>query len=183
MNESQKLKTLEAIEKNRIEQIAKAELEYEVTKKTGLKCSAISSKWVVFRKVESEEDVRHILKIYKPTNKENAYLKFAGKQSIETESPFLLCISNYKHVKDDKYIKASLKYKTDDGLEIWIDLDKRTIDIKESQKQVNPSTRAKYPEMYSFFVLSAKYGLKCQEYQGGHLTYYGSSEKFLAMFN
>jgi hypothetical protein len=161
-------------------ELKKLDLEISGTKKTGLQCSAINKNWLKFE-TENKKDILNILKEFKPI-KENSFLRFASQKDIETESAFLLCISNYKHITNDKYLKATLKYKTSKGLIIWIDLSKEIIKFNTQYKQVNENSRARNPEMYAFFTLNNKTGLKCQSYYGGSLTYHGSKERFLELF-
>lgn len=177
-----KKERLKEINEKRNEAIAKLEFEYSASEKTGLLCSAIGPKWVVFKGLNSKEEVMHILSIYKPSSKANAFLKFAGKPPIETESPFLLCIGNFKHVKDDRFLTASFKYKTDEGLDIWIDLDKKLIDFHKEMRPVNSLSTSKYPEEYAFFKYGGKSPFKVQYYSGGSITYHGKRNEFLNMF-
>ena len=161
-------------------ELNKLELEILGLNLTGLNCSAIGEKWLSFDDLKSNSDIKTILKAFKPS-KQNADLTFAGKNPIETNSPFLLCLSNYTHVKNDKYLKATLKYKTINGLDVWIKLDKTNIDFDCQQKQVNEHSKAKYPEMYSFFTIHNEAGLSRQYYAGGSITYYGTKEQFYSL--
>ena len=163
-------------------ELSKLNLEIEGIKRTGLKCIAIDENWLKFDNLESLKDVKVILKSFKPS-KENAKVTFSGKDAIQTESPFLLSLSNYTHIKDDKYLQASLKYKTNEGFVIWIKLSKDILKFNCQQKQVNPNSRAKYPEMYSFFTVHNLSGLKSQYYYGGSITYYGTKEQFKQLLN
>lgn len=180
MKTDEKKLKLEKVEKKRKEGIAKVNLEYDAAKATGQACTAMSAKWLIFREPKSKLGVLDILSIYEPSIKVNASLRYAGKPDMETESPFLLCIGNFTHIQNDNGLHATLKYVTEKGLSIWIDLNKDLIEFYESRKQVDVHSRAKNPDMYSFFSLK-KSELKCQQYHGGHLTYHGKRDEFINM--
>jgi len=169
------------IEDKKIKSLQKLDLEILGTELTGLKCSAIDENWLTFD-ASDKGGIKKILKAFKPS-KNNAFLKFAGKDPVFTDSPFLLCISNYKHVTNDKYIKGVLKYETSNGLNIWINIDKNVLSFNCIYKKVDENSKAKNPETYAFFTLDNKTGLNVQSYFGGSLTYHGSKERFLELFN
>lgn len=183
METNEKLKLeLQKLDAKKQEAIDKATIEYNATKATGFLCSAVTPNFIVFRGLKTKAEVMHVLKVYEPSKASNAFLRFACKEPIETESPFLLCIGNYTHVKNDRFLTADLKYKTDSGLEVWIELGKEIIDFNKHEKKVDEGSTARNPETYAFFTLENKTGLKCQTYYGGHLAYHGPSDRFLALF-
>lgn len=176
------IRELKAKQKKELEEAqGKINLKYLGEESTGVECLAINSKWLCFApktKAEFNKCYNHF-----PPGDENAFLTFAGKDSIETASPFLLCIDNFKHVKNDKFLKAKLKYKTSEGLSIWIELSRNLLDFHEESRLVDVHSKAKYPELYAHFSLKSWNGLSCQHYSGGYQTYHGDKESFKKLFN
>ncbi len=165
MNIEQKKAELKA--KHELE-VKKLDLEFEAQEKTGLRVIVMSIKWLLFRDVK---EVAPIIEAYPPTI--NAELGFAGKDSIPTDSPFLLSISNYKHNRSLKDAIANLKYKSG-NIDISIDLP--YLDFKIQWKNITKNSKALRPKTYPSFYLDID--LKLQRYASDYLTYYGTTEQF-----
>jgi hypothetical protein len=120
---------------------------------------------------KTREDYLKIINSFAPTI--NAKVEFAGKNSIETFSPYLVTYGGEHSTPN--YMKTTVKFKHE-LLPIWVEMDNETAQAKFIVNSFDGAHKGfgKYERKYTH---TANGGTKVQEYSGKYKTMYASTEQ------
>ena len=175
---TQEIEKLQARHEREIEAL---KLQQQATEQTGFKCIGYSHhKGLGFfvhtpyeNGVKSIADVKTIMDIYIPSEKDNYILKFAGRDNIQTESPFCLIL----HSSEDLRPTAHLQYTDTNGIEISIGLPVNLPIFRPSMAQGKHKGFGRY-ESYHVISLTDANDLSLTMYSGGYKHYTGTADAF-----
>ena len=178
---TQEIEKLQARHEREIEAL---KLQQQATEKTGLKCIGYTSggnslgfhaysQHVYENGVKSIADVKTILDNFIPSEKDNYVLTFAGRDNIQTESPFCLILHSSENLRPT----AKLKYTDTNGVKISIELPVNLPIFRASMAQGTHKGFGRY-ESYHVISLTDANNLSLTMYSGGYKYYTGTAESF-----